>query len=120
YVQYCHARIASVLRKAGKPSDSDLARADFTRLQADVERELVRKMSDFGAVLARAADACEPSFVADYLLELGAVLNRFYIECRILGEEPATSEARLALVRAAQIVLKNGLAVLGLVALEEM
>ncbi|MBK6941431.1 MAG: arginine--tRNA ligase [Planctomycetes bacterium] len=120
YVQYCHARIASVLRKAGGKSDADLARADFTRLATDVERELVRKTAEFGAVLTRAADACEPSFVADYLLELGAVLNRFYIECRILGEEPATSDARLALVRAAQIVLKNGLAVLGLEALEEM
>lgn len=120
YVQYCHARIASVLRKAGGKTDAELARADFTRLATDVERELVRKTAEFGAVLTRAADACEPSFVADYLLELGAVLNRFYIECRILGEEPATSEARLALVRAAQIVLKNGLAVLGLEALEEM
>lgn len=120
YLQYVHARIASVLRKATARTDAERAGADSTLLATDVERELVRKAADYGAVLARAADACEPSFVADYLLELGAILNRFYIECRILGEAPELTEARLALVRAVQIVIKNGLSILGIEALEEM
>ncbi len=122
YLQYTHARIASIFRKADRPAPTSADGIDLALLELEPEQDLVRATAQFGDAVRRAAEDYEPSNVSSYLLNLAAVFNRFYIDkrCRIVGVEPALMEARLALVRAAQITLRNGLALLGITAPDEM
>ena len=117
YVQYTHARACSVLRKADQPLRGD---TDGTLLTQDEEFELIRMMADYPNVLQRAAEAYEPFLVTDYLLTLSERFNKYYHNYRILIDEVALRKARLQLVKGVQIVLRSGLALLGIKAPEEM
>ncbi|WP_148574657.1 arginine--tRNA ligase [Nocardioides caldifontis] len=125
YVQYAHARLASILRNA---ADLDLAPAgdDFDPALLSHEREgdLLRALAEFPRVVASAAQLREPHRVARYLEETAGTFHRFYDACRVLpqgDEEPGDlHRARLLLVAATRIVLGNGLALLGVTAPERM
>ncbi|MFG0315886.1 MAG: arginine--tRNA ligase [Planctomycetota bacterium JB042] len=122
YLQYTHARCANIFRKAGRTPGELAAEVDYGRLELEPERELIRVIGQLGDHVRRAAEEYEPSIVAQYLLSAAARFNRFYNDdrCRVVGADPATREARLALVHATQITLRNGLALLGLEAPDEM
>lgn len=120
YLQYTHARLASIFRKAERNPARIGPDADCGLLVAEEERELLRALSRFPEALRRAAREYEPSLVAQQLLEIAGAVNRFYMACRILGTEPGLMEARLALARAAQVALADGLGLLGIAAPEEM
>jgi arginyl-tRNA synthetase len=126
YVQYAHARIASVLRGAdalglalGEPGAVDTAQLSHPR-----ESDLLRAVAEFPRVLSAAAELRAPHRVARYLEELAGTYHRFYDSCRVLprGDEEATplNTARLWLCAATATVLGNGLAVLGVHAPERM
>lgn len=137
YVQYAHARIASLWRVAASrgiacPSAAD---ADLTVLTDPDELGLIRKLSQYPEVLEASAVAFEPHRLTYYLQQLAAQLHTFYNKHRILppasGQEsseapveedvtPAVTAARLVLMRAVQQVIKNGLAVLGISAPDQM
>ncbi len=122
YVQYAHARVASILRNA-----ADLALAPESHpdlLTHEKEGDLLRALAEFPRVVAAAAQLREPHRVARYLEETAASYHRFYDNCRVLpmgDEEPADlHRARLMLVDATRIVLANGLDLLGVSAPERM
>jgi arginyl-tRNA synthetase len=126
YVQYAHARIASLLRGAqdlglalGEAGDVDTAALTHPR-----EGDLLRAIGEFPRVVASAAELRAPHRVARYLEELAGTYHRFYDSCRVLprGDEEATpvTTARLWLCAATATVLRNGLAVLGVSAPERM
>lgn len=117
YVQYTHARLASILRKAADAREGTAA-ADFDRLE-DAGPILIR-LSQFPDVIASAAAHAEPSEVSVYLLGLCRELNNWYAQHRVLGQEASLTSARLELVRASKIVIASGLGLLGLAAPEEM
>jgi len=124
YVQYAHARIASLLRNAG---ELDVRRGDDldpSLLGHERENELLGTLGEFPRVVAAAAELREPHRVARYLEQLAGTYHRFYDACRVLpmGDEPATdlTRARLWLVEATRIVLANGLGLLGVSAPERM
>jgi arginyl-tRNA synthetase len=117
YVQYAHARIASLLRRA---LDCGLTRGgdyDGRLLSDDKERDLLKALADFPGVVATAAELRQQHRVARYLEDLAGTYHRFYDACRILpiGEEPFDDlgRARLWLAEAAMVVLANGLGLLG-------
>jgi len=124
YVQYAHARIASLLRNA---ADLDITRgADFdpSLLAHEKELDLLKALGDYPRVVATAAELREPHRVARYLEDVATAYHRFYDACRVLprSDEEFTDlgRARLWLVEGARIVIANGLELLGVSAPEEM
>ncbi|MEO6709117.1 MAG: DALR anticodon-binding domain-containing protein, partial [Planctomycetota bacterium] len=117
YLQYTHARLASILRKAAAGGEG-LAEPDWTVLES--AGAILMRLSRLSDVVRSAAAHCEPSELSNYLLALARDLNSWYAENRVLGEAPATTAARLALIRASKSVLGNGLGLLGITALEAM
>ncbi|MFD4467715.1 arginine--tRNA ligase [Rhodococcus sp. NPDC058505] len=123
YVQYAHARLASLARNA---ADLGLTTENprFELLTHEREGDLIRTIGDFPKVVGTAADLREPHRVARYLEELAGTYHRFYTDCRVLpqGDEPAGDlhTARLALCGATRQVLENGLGLLGVGAPERM
>jgi len=124
YVQYAHARVASLLRNAAELGIGRGDDLDPSLLAHERETELLGSLGEYPRVVAAAAELREPHRVARYLEQLAGTYHRFYDACRVLpmGDEPATdlTHARLWLVEATRIVLANGLGLLGVSAPERM
>ena len=128
-VQYAHARMSSIFRRAGVDAATlDAASADLSLVSAESETELVKLLMRFPEVIAASAERHTPHAVCEYLEEVAAAVNSWYhagnrdASLRVIGDDvpEATSRARLVLARAVQVVLANGLAVLGITAPERM
>jgi len=124
YVQYAHARIASLLRNAAELGVARGGDFDPALLSHERESDLLKALGDYPGILTAAAELREPHRIARYLEELAGTYHRFYDACRVLpqGDEPATdlTTARLWLVEAARIVFANGLGLLGVSAPDRM
>ena len=123
YVQYGHARLCSIGRKAAELGiDSD--GADLSLLSHDREGDLIRTLGEFPAVVEEAAQLREPHRIARYAEDLAAVFHRFYDSCQVLpkaGEDEAPIHgARLALAQASRVVLANALTMVGVSTPEKM
>ncbi|MDH5287266.1 MAG: arginine--tRNA ligase [Betaproteobacteria bacterium] len=123
YVQYAHARVASVLRQAGLAKESAIAAvrgSDLAPLTSPYEEALLRRIADFGVEIAAAAQGHAPHQVAFYLRELAGEFHSYYNAERFLVDDARVRGARLALALATGQVLANGLAVLGISAPDQM
>ena len=120
YVQYAHARIASVVRFAEERGIAAGAGADLAKLAEPEERALMLHLLHFPNVAAGAVEAREPHRLTTYAQELATAFHQFYHACRIVGDDPALSAARLELARATRTVLKNSLHLLGVSAPSSM
>jgi len=119
YVQYAHARINSILKALG----AELPRAedvDFKLLREETELELIRKIADLPEEILQAACNLEPHHLTRYAQELAAHFHSFYNSCRVLCDEEGLKEARLLLVNATRIALRNVLGLIGVSAPERM
>jgi arginyl-tRNA synthetase len=122
YVQYAHARVASVLRQA-EAAGLDRAAAgaaDLSRLGEPEELALIRSLALLPEVIEASALELEPHRLVFYLMELAADFHRYYNRTRILGEDRALAAARLALALNVQKVIRVGLGVLGIGAPDTM
>lgn len=124
YVQYAHARLCSLHRKAravGAPED---AAPDYSLLTHEREGDLIRTLGEYPAVVKAAAELREPHRLARYCEELAGVFHRFYDRCQILPKEDEQWQpihtARLSLAGASRIVLANALNLVGVRAPERM
>ena len=134
YVQYAHARICSILRKAGEARGMNVESAgieeivaelglddiDLSPLAHESELALMRKMADFSDLVAGAARDRAPFRLTHYAQELAGLFHSFYGNCHVLGEEECVEKARLALVDSTRIVLALSLDLLGVSAPERM
>jgi arginyl-tRNA synthetase len=129
YVQYAHARIASMLAKAGPERLADALAAVTVEPSADggadalhpAERALVKKIASFPNEIAEAAERRAPHRIAAYALELAQEFTAFYRDCRVVGADPESLESfRLALSFAAQRTIARSLGLLGVSAPTEM
>jgi arginyl-tRNA synthetase len=119
YLQYAHARIASILRMVKEQGlNSSLEHLEL--LNQPSEQDLLKKLFEFPNEVLLSAENYEVHRVAIYLEELAAQFHRFYTECRIIGSEKNLAEARIALCLAVQTTLRNGLSILGVSAPEKM
>ena len=124
YIQYAHARACRILERAGVADDDiarDLPETSF-KDQIASELGLLQQISAFPEMVQRAADEHRPLHITNYVFELAKRFNDFYHDAPVLqdGVDPAVKKARLALVTATRITLSNGLALLGIVAPEQM
>ncbi len=125
YVQYAHARLASIERNAERLGfRPDLAAFDPALLDHEREGDLLRALAEFPSVVATAAELREPHRVARYLEATASAFHKFYDDCRVLpqGDEDVNDihRARLVLVTATRTVVGRGLALLGVSAPERM
>jgi len=117
YVQYTHARLASIERKAGERGEGG-SEPDWSCLENAAP--ILGRLGRFGEVIERGARQAEPSLVTGYLLGLCREVNSWIAGNRVLGEEPGITAGRLGLVRGAKTVIGNGLRLLGVAAPKEM
>lgn len=123
YVQYTHARCASVLRKAGESivkKAAALENVDCKYLCSESAYELAKLLYKFPEVVADAGDKYEPSIMTRHIVDMAQGFNRFYHDEHILTDNEDEKIAKVALVIAAKDAIKNGLALLGMKAPERM
>ena len=121
YIQMAHARMSGIFRVG----EIDVATiggraADLSLLELPEEQELIKSLLDYPRLVSDAAEALEPNRVATYLLELARKVHLWYHKAHVLNEPEPITQARLVLARASQIVLRNGLALLGISAPDRM
>ncbi len=119
FIQYAHARAASILRKWGGDQDELLSKVDFSKLTDVGEIQMIRKLAVFPREMIQAANSGSPHLVANYAYELAAQFNQFYRDHPVLNSENKMYE-RLALVKASKIAIGNVLYILGIKAPEYM
>ncbi len=124
YVQYVHARISSILRKAADEYGIRSVQADALdgggELREPEEIQLIKLINGFPEVVANAAATLEPHRVTFFLMDLAAAFHAYYNRHRVLTEDGAVARARLCLVRTVQQIIANGLGLLGVAAPEQM
>jgi len=120
YVQYAHARVASIFEQALKndvawnSAQREIVRVE--RLELAEELELIRKMIQFNDVLEESVRELEPHRIVFYLLDLAGEFHRYYNRCRVISEDEDLTRARLLLVENTQKTIRRGLEILGVAA----
>jgi arginyl-tRNA synthetase len=123
YVQYAHARIHSVRAQYVEKLGGDLAalpQANLSLLTAETELSLMSRLAAYPDMLTAAAQGLAPHDVAFYLRDLASAFHSYYAAERFLVDDVELSRARVALLTATALVLRNGLALLGVSAPEKM
>lgn len=119
YLQYTHARCNSILEKAGMSRYTKIAH-DPRALDNVETLRLCKLLAAFPQTIVDASEKYEPSLISGLLIDIAQAFNKFYIEHRVLGENLSVQNARLEVVEATEIVLKKGLALLGIQAPSQM
>jgi len=117
YVQYAHARIASILRRV---QGVDYSQGDVSLLTSEPELSLIRYMLRLPEVVETVASNLEPHHLPYYAQELATAFHSFYKQCRVISKDQASTQARLKLVAAAKVVLSRTLQLMGINAPEQM
>ncbi len=119
YLQYAHARICSILRKAEEEYTFEKA-VQLNLLREDAETALIKTLFKFPKAIQSAAEAREPHRLINYLNDVASAFTTFYHDCRIIGVDADLAQARIALAKTTAQTLKNGLTILGITAPERM
>jgi len=119
YLQYAHARISSILRKASEEY-SFSKEANLSLLKHNSEESLIKTILRFPEMIAGAANAREPHRLINFLNDVASAFTSFYHDCRIIGVDEDLAQARIELAKATAQVLRNGLTILGITAPENM
>ncbi len=120
YVQYAYARACGILKnlkELGFVPNEDFS---FSNFESEIELELIKQISKFPNEIIKAVETKNPSKIATFALELAALFHKFYVSCKIKGQERETIKARLLICKAFKISLKNALKILKIKAKEEI
>jgi arginyl-tRNA synthetase len=121
YAQYAHARISSILRQGEEQGVTVDAGADLSGIDSEKEIDLLKKLGEFPQAVTEAAVKRVPHRITNYIFELASTFHSFYNAEKVLdSDNPERTKARLALVRAVQITMKNALSLIGVSAPEKM
>lgn len=119
YIQYAHARICAVLNQV-QMTKEDLQNFDESLLTSTHEHQLIKRLSEFPEIISLSASESSPHYIATFLKDLAADFHSYYNANKFLSDDKALQNARLALIGATKIVIKNGLQLLGISAPEKM
>jgi arginyl-tRNA synthetase len=120
YLKYAHARLCNILKHAEGQGHDFKKNTDLSPLSLDSEIQLVKFLLEFPNVIEKAKDNLEPQTIATYLQSLAGMFHKYYAKERFVTDDKVKTSARLILVKALQIVLANGLSLLGIQAPERM
>ena len=120
YLQYAHARLCNILKHANSLGYEFNDKTNLSELTLNSEILLIKSLLEFPNVVEKAHDNLEPQSIANYLQSLSGMFHKYYAKERVVTEDTDKTAARLVLVKALQIVLSNGLSVLGIHAPEKM
>jgi arginyl-tRNA synthetase len=121
YIQMAHARLTNIFRVGAiDPEGISTEGVDFAQLALVEETELMKALLDFPSIVAGAAEALEPHRIATYLHDTAGMIHLWYHKAHVLNEPEPLTKARLMLARAAQLVMRNGLTMLGISAPDRM
>ena len=122
YVQYAHARSASIARRAAEAgvARAALADADLSVLVHERELELLRALAEYPDVLRHAAELRAPHRVSTWVRDFASRFHGFYRDCRVMTDDAALTQARLWLAEASGVGIANALAILGVSAPDVM
>lgn len=122
YVQYVHARISSIIRKAVENGMADVQwdETAIARLVELEEIQLIKTLAQYPETVAASAEKLEPHRITFFLMNLAAAFHAYYNKHRVLSEDPVLSRGRLVLVESIRKVIRNGLALLGVDAPDKM
>ena len=120
YLQYAHARICNIISRANDLEFAQNDVFDSSYLRQNEELSLLKYMVRFPEFVNIAYENLEPQNIANYLQELSARFHKFYNSCRVITDNMELSKSRLAIVKAAKIILANGFSILGISAPERM
>jgi len=118
YVQYVHARISSIIKKAQKENIDSCD--TLSRLDSTDDLRLIKSLSEFPETVSYSGQRLEPHRIAYYLTHLASLFHNYYNNNRVLTDDKALTDARLFLIKAVQIVIRNGLNLLGVSAPDSM
>ena len=120
YIQYAHARCCNMLRRFQGNLDS-IDESSLEHLKLDIETQLINKLLTFPEVIRKSSQTLEPQNISNYLAELASSFHSYYAKERVIDlENKILTEARIYLINATRIVIRNGLKVLGVSAPEQM
>ncbi|WP_019243248.1 MULTISPECIES: arginine--tRNA ligase [Bacillus] len=121
YAQYAHARICSILRQGKELGIEQDGKFDLSQISSEKEFEVLKKLGDFPQAIAEAAEKRLPHRITNYIFDLASTFHSFYNAEKVLDQEQMErSKARLALIEAVGITLRNALALIGVSAPEKM
>jgi len=120
YVQYVHARISSIIKKAAEREIRDIAPDTVTMLVQPEEVELMKALARYPETVENSAKLMEPHRITFFLMNLASLFHAYYNKHRVLTDDPVLSQGRLYLITAVQKVIRNGLTLLGVSAPDKM
>lgn len=120
YIQYAHARICSIMALASSKNITISKEPDLTLLNREEELNLIKHLTDFPGTVLGSAINYEPHRLVNYLFDLATLFHKFYTEHRVIGDDQQLTQSRLTLIKAIQIVIANGLTILGISAPQQM
>jgi arginyl-tRNA synthetase len=123
YVQYAHARICSILRKIPNSKSQITNKSqipNYKLLEHPSELELIKQLIRFPEIVEETAKDYQVQRIPQYAIDLAISFHQFYRDCRVISEDKSLTQARLALILASKIVLRNTLNLMGISAPEKM
>ena len=109
YIQYAHARICTILNK-----ENNNTKADLNQLNHNDEIQLIHKLIEFEELIIKLKEKLEPQILANYLFDLSTLFHKYYAHHKIISAKKELTKARIELIKAIQIVIRNGLDILGI------
>jgi len=120
YIQYAHARICTILRKASELDFEINNNNNLNMLNEEIENDLMNSMINFPNIVKKSYNKLDPQIISNYLEELASKFHKYYSKYRIITDDKKITQSRLFLVDSLRIVIRNGLNILGIKEKERM
>ena len=120
YLQYAYARICNIIKQANNKELSKVGSYNLSLLIHENEITMLKHMAQFPEIIDTAYENLEPQYIANYLQQLASLFHKFYSHCKVITKDNDLTIARIRLIKAVKVILKNGFNILGISSPERM